>query len=67
MDPDALLDELLALHDRMRALAEARLLPQAFAHDIHRMLELIDALDGWLTSGGFLPNRWQPSARHADS
>ena len=66
MDPDAALDELLTLHDRIQALPEVRLSPRVAAQDIHRMLELVDALDGWLTSGGYLPDRWKPSARHAD-
>lgn len=24
-----------------------------------RLAELVDALDGWLVSGGFLPKRWE--------
>lgn len=66
MDPDVALNELLALLDRMRILAKMHLPPRVVAEDIHRMLELLDALDGWLTSGGFLPHRWMSAARHTD-
>ena len=63
MDPDAALDELLALLDRMTTLADLHLPPRVLTHDIHRTIELVEALDGWLTSGGFLPDLWQPASR----
>lgn len=64
MDPDEALRELLALVDRMRTLAGMHLPPRVLAHDVERALELIDGLDGWLTTGGFLPDRWKPACRH---
>ena len=63
MDPNATLDELLALLGRATALAGMHLPPRVLAHDIHRVIELVEALDSWLTSGGFLPDRWQPASR----
>jgi len=52
MDPDSCLGELLALvvgvdEDRPPGPAAAA-----------RMAELVQALDGWLARGGFLPARW---------
>lgn len=66
MDPDAALDELVALLDRVHILAETHLPPTITAEDTRRILELIDGLDGWLTSGGFLPTRWKPVARRTE-
>jgi hypothetical protein len=65
MDPDAALDELLALLDRMTTLAGMHLPPRAMTEDVHRMIELVEALDSWLASGGFLPHRWTPASRRA--
>jgi hypothetical protein len=30
-----------------------------------RLAELIEALDGWLSKGGFLPGKWEHQARKA--
>lgn len=49
MDPNATLAELRAL------LGEDRVWD---SDDIDRMAELIRALDGWMSSGGFLPKAW---------
>ena len=57
MDPDETLNELRALTARVRA--DARL-SQA---DVERGAELFEALDGFLSSGGFMPVAWQ-SSRH---
>jgi hypothetical protein len=32
---------------------------RAMAQDANRLAELIQALDGWITSGGFLPELWR--------
>lgn len=64
MDPDAALDELLTLLDRMQTLAGMHLPPRVIAQDTRRILEILDALDKWLTSGGLLPQRWKPAAGH---
>lgn len=55
MDPNANLTELRKL--------VANNIDREFVsdHDTARMMELFDALDGWLTRGGFLPEAWQRS------
>jgi hypothetical protein len=54
MDPDACLKELLELSRGIGG--------PGWAYDdqrsAERMAELIEALDGWITKGGFLPQRW---------
>jgi hypothetical protein len=32
-------------------------------HDGDRLVELVEALDGWISGGGFLPARWQKAQR----
>jgi hypothetical protein len=51
-DPNANLAEL-------RSLAPMILSGSFEAHDAERMAELIEALDEWLTKGGFLPDAWK--------
>jgi hypothetical protein len=29
--------------------------------DLEALADLVDALDGWLSRGGFLPAAWQPT------
>lgn len=58
MDPDAALDELLALTDAPLDLAEFTVWPLLDLTEIARVAELVHALDGWLLVGGFLPRRW---------
>jgi hypothetical protein len=29
-----------------------------------QLAELVEALDGWITKGGFLPDRWRKDPRH---
>lgn len=65
MDPDAALDELLTLLDRTRTLTGVHVPPRVLAQDLNRILDLVDALDGWLSSGGCLPARWKPADRAA--
>ena len=55
MDPDANLREL-------RALADAILQGEGTPADCRRavrLAELVEALDGWLSGGGFLPRKWE--------
>jgi hypothetical protein len=63
MDPDAALDELLALVDRIETLGGTRVPAAAFPEDVGRLIELVEGLDGWLTAGGFLPSRWRAASR----
>ncbi len=51
MDPNACLNE-------MRALAARILDGEGDAADGGRLAELVDALDGWLARGGFVPAAW---------
>jgi hypothetical protein len=53
MDPDETLRQLRELADRILAGD-----PDPDAHDAVRLGELVAALDGWLTAGGFPPARW---------
>jgi len=52
MDPDANLEEQLRI---VKRILEA---DGCDADDIVRLAELVDALDGWIVKGGFLPRRW---------
>ena len=65
MDPDAALDELLGLVDLMAGEADADIGQRINRHEILRMTELVEALDSWLTAGGFLPRRWRPASRRS--
>ena len=65
MDPDAALDERLGLVDLITGEADADLRQRINRHEILRMTELVDALDSWLTAGGFLPWRWKPASRRS--
>lgn len=57
MDPNANLEEL-------RKLIEAYALGngEIDAADVVRAFELMDALDEWLSKGGFLPKAWERSS-----
>jgi len=52
MDPDENLAE-------QRRLAAEFLEPDSELLDIHRLAELVIALDEWIAGGGFLPAAWQ--------
>jgi hypothetical protein len=52
------------------ALEEARSLSLKIAnseepdtHDVDRFVELFDAIDGWMTRGGFAPAGWSSAKR----
>jgi hypothetical protein len=34
---------------------------EAFSHEAYRLAELVEALDGWIRKGGFLPEGWSRS------
>lgn len=58
VDPNANLTEL-------RALIEANIDREYVSdHDTARIIELVDALDGWLSGKGFLPAAWAGPVRH---
>lgn len=59
MDPNATLVEMLAL---------AEMIQQEYGDtdgngvdqdDANRLAELVEALNGWITRGGFLPKAWE--------
>ncbi len=54
MDPDANLKEQLELAVRLQESWEEM---DAFA--VHRLCELVLALDEWIKRGGFLPQTWR--------
>lgn len=59
MDPNANLEEMRRLADQIIAADgcdDARIPPNA----AERLAELVQALDAWISKGGFLPRDWQP-------
>ena len=57
MDPNATLQEIRdILSDHFQGGCELS--------DLHRLAELMEALDGWLAGGGFLPTQWDTHTRH---
>ncbi len=63
MDPDAALEELLALTGPLLNLGDTE--PGLTPPTVSRIAELVDALDGWLLAGGYLPRRWAGRSRSA--
>jgi len=58
MDPNANIKELLSLAASIRKDYEDEDGNGVDQDDANRLAELIEALDGWLSKGGFLPGRW---------
>jgi hypothetical protein len=56
MDPDANLAELRRIATRVLA---APSIEEIDCADAERIADLVDALDGWLSRGGFLPDAWK--------
>ena len=52
MDPNANLEEQLRIAARIANGEE-------LSTDAERLADLVEALDGWLKGGGFLPQRWE--------
>jgi hypothetical protein len=65
MDPDAALEELLCLVRRLAALADGEIGKPIDRDEVLRVAELVEALNSWLTGGGFLPQRWKPASRRS--
>ena len=53
MDPNATLKEIRALLDNNDTQAPDRL------DDLERLFDLVEALDGWIARGGYLPDAWK--------
>jgi hypothetical protein len=61
MDPSSNLEEQLELAGRLLdgiGCHEYEDLAQ-YEADVDRLCELVVALDGWISKGGFLPKRWR--------
>lgn len=61
MDPNANLEETLRLvRNILKATDECDDDgdPVYNSRDVLRLAELVEALDGWLSKGNFLPNKW---------
>jgi len=56
MDPDATLREMRAIADRVR---QEDVGDAEYDSVINRLVELFDALDGWMCKGGALPVQWK--------
>lgn len=68
MDPNANLAEQIELAGKIirdSDTADPSTINPVDPDDANRLAELVQALDGWLTNGGFLPGRWSPAARPA--
>jgi hypothetical protein len=63
MDPDAALEELLSLLEKIQHSPVDGPRDQIDSVDVLRVGELVEALDSWFATGGYLPRRWQPARR----
>lgn len=63
MDPNQNLDEQLDIAKRIQQLADSDEPLERFAEKLEALAEeladRVEALDHWITGGGFLPARWQ--------
>lgn len=61
MDPDANLKEQLELAEEILMMGEVGEEEelQELEDKANRLAELVQALDGWINSRGFLPKRWR--------
>jgi hypothetical protein len=57
MDPNANLAEQRRIAERLIMNQIGR--EQERLHDAARLAELVEALDEWITNGGFLPDAWR--------
>lgn len=64
MDPDKTLHELREAIARVRAMQGAGYSYEEMADATLPMADAADALDGWLSKGGFLPGAWRETEDH---
>lgn len=57
MDPDACLAEIREIADRFTTGDPSKAPEEALDHAV-RLAELVQALDEWITRGGFPPSSW---------
>lgn len=55
MDPNACLNEIRYLIDKMLNEKD----DEIDSGDAVELAERVEALDGWIANGGFLPDRWE--------
>ncbi len=61
MDPDANLKEMRELYQKMRKYENLLVARSVIQDDSMRLIELLEAMDEWLSKGGFLPEDWKES------
>lgn len=59
MDPNSDLKKMLKLAAKMLRDHEDEDLEGIDRDDANRLAEMVEALDGWLSKGGFLPGKWE--------
>lgn len=62
MDPDACLEEMLKLAKSLQDMdpdPDSISSMRSGLEGASRLAELVQALDGWLSKGGFLPKKWE--------
>lgn len=59
MDPNACLAEIRRLLDQLANLNVKDWEGENQTGKVYRLCELVEALDGWLSKGGFLPHEWR--------
>ena len=62
MDPDANLAEQRQIFKRMDFMDSYG--EEPLREGLTRLAELTQAMDGWLSGGGFLPKEWMKDGRH---
>lgn len=75
MDPNANLNELLSLAEQITNAQDEDdgeqddfTFPEGLDRaDLYRFAELVQALDGWITHGGFKPDRWTNKKQVGDA
>jgi hypothetical protein len=63
MDPDEALREMRKLSETLIRCGDDHIHLEAYAEDVVRLAELVQAIDGWLSKGGFLPRGWESKHR----
>jgi hypothetical protein len=68
MDPNANLKEQLALSEKilLQYDDESTETPSVNAEDAARLCHLVEAMNKWLSSSGFLPRAWEPGQEPCD-
>lgn len=65
MDPNANLEEQLRLAMGIIKSVDSGDFDEDLVFDAERLAELVEALDGWIRGGGFLPRCWKKEVADA--